>query len=144
MLEDTEIPGLWPVGWILRNSSEALEQAAQERGGVTVPGGVQEPCRCGTEGQGLVGSSIRLEIKSVQHFSKTSPILSQVGNICIHSQSQSNTQLSNSRMISHLNAEIHNKDVHKAGCSKPLDAYYKAESPWMHTTNLKKLSRGEL
>ena len=31
-----------------------LEQAAQGSGGVTVPGGVQETCRCGTEGCGLV------------------------------------------------------------------------------------------
>ena len=27
-------------------------QAAQGSGGVTVPGGVQEACRCGTEGHG--------------------------------------------------------------------------------------------
>jgi len=29
-----------------------LAQAAQGGGGVTVPGGVQEPWRCGTEGHG--------------------------------------------------------------------------------------------
>jgi len=31
-----------------------LEWAAQGDGGVTVPGGVQETFRCGTEGHGLV------------------------------------------------------------------------------------------
>ena len=42
-------------GWILGNSSvsgEALAEAAQRGGGVTVPGSVQEPCGCGTEGHG--------------------------------------------------------------------------------------------
>ena len=29
-----------------------MAQAAQGGGGVTVPGGVQEPCGCGTEGHG--------------------------------------------------------------------------------------------
>ena len=29
-----------------------LEQAAQGDGGVTIPGGFQEPCGCGTEGHG--------------------------------------------------------------------------------------------
>ena len=38
------------------NSSDALEQTAQESSGVTVPGGVQETCRYGTEGHGLVGN----------------------------------------------------------------------------------------
>ena len=32
-------------------SGEALAQAAQGSGGVTVPGGVQETQRCGTEGR---------------------------------------------------------------------------------------------
>ena len=31
-------------------NSEAVAQAAQGGGGVTIPGGVQELCRCGTEG----------------------------------------------------------------------------------------------
>ena len=31
---------------------EAVAQAAQGGGGVTVPGGVEEPCGCGTEGRG--------------------------------------------------------------------------------------------
>jgi len=29
-----------------------VAQAAQGGGGVTVPGGVEEPCGCGTEGRG--------------------------------------------------------------------------------------------
>ena len=32
----------------LRNNGEALEQAAQGGGGVTIPGGVQKMCRCGS------------------------------------------------------------------------------------------------
>ena len=36
-----------------RKSGEALAQAAQEGGGVTIPGGVQEEDRCGTEGYDL-------------------------------------------------------------------------------------------
>jgi len=39
--------------FILRKSGEVLAQAAQGAGGVTIPGGVQEPCECGTEGCGL-------------------------------------------------------------------------------------------
>ena len=44
-------------GWILgknysQKSGEALAQAAQGGGGVTIPGGVQETCRCGTKGHG--------------------------------------------------------------------------------------------
>ena len=38
----------------LRKIGQALEQAAQEGGGVTNPGDVQETHRCGTEGHGLV------------------------------------------------------------------------------------------
>ena len=37
---------------LLRKSGEAVAQAAQGGGGVTVPGGVPEPCGCGTEGRG--------------------------------------------------------------------------------------------
>ena len=36
--------------FLLRKSSEALEQAAKEGDAVTIPGGVPELCRCGTEG----------------------------------------------------------------------------------------------
>jgi len=32
-----------------------LDQAAQESGGVTIPGGVQKMCRYGTLGHGLAG-----------------------------------------------------------------------------------------
>ena len=46
---------------ILRKSGAAVAQAAQGGGAVTVPGGVPEPCGCGTEdvvsghgGDGLV------------------------------------------------------------------------------------------
>lgn len=48
------------LGWILGKnlsqkdkSGEVLEEAAQ-RSGVTVPGGIQEAWRYGTEGHGLV------------------------------------------------------------------------------------------
>jgi len=33
-------------------SGEALKQAVHGGGGVTIPGGVQEPHGCGTEGHG--------------------------------------------------------------------------------------------
>ena len=36
----------------LRKSGSALAQAAQGGGRVTIPGGVPEPWRCGTEGHG--------------------------------------------------------------------------------------------
>ena len=36
--------------------SEGLAQAAQGGDKVAVPGGVQERCRCGTSGCGLVGN----------------------------------------------------------------------------------------
>jgi len=42
----------------LRKSGEALEHSAQEGGIVTIPEGVQEMCRCGTEGCGLVGMEV--------------------------------------------------------------------------------------
>ena len=42
-----------------------MAQAAQGGGGVTIPGGVQEPCRCGIEGHanghGGVGSTVGLD-----------------------------------------------------------------------------------
>jgi len=37
------------------SQKEWREQAAQGGDGVTIPGGVQEPWRCGTEGNWLVG-----------------------------------------------------------------------------------------
>jgi len=38
---------------LLRKSGEALEHTAHGGGGVNIPGGVQELCRCGTEGHSL-------------------------------------------------------------------------------------------
>ena len=38
--------------FILQKSHQALEQTAQGGGGVTIPEGVPEPWRCGTEGCG--------------------------------------------------------------------------------------------
>ena len=40
---------------LFSKSGDALAQAAQGGGALTIPGGVQELCRCGTEGRGLVG-----------------------------------------------------------------------------------------
>ena len=37
---------------LLRKSAEVLEEAAWGGGGVSIPGGVQEMWRCGTEGHG--------------------------------------------------------------------------------------------
>jgi len=44
--------------FLLRKCSEAVAQAAQSGGGITIPGGVQELCGCGTEGHGLVGNFV--------------------------------------------------------------------------------------
>jgi len=41
---------------LLQKSGEALAQTARIGDVVTIPGGVQEMCTCGTEGCGLVGS----------------------------------------------------------------------------------------
>jgi len=41
----------------LRKSSETLKQTTQRGGGVTVPGGLQEVCGCGTEGHVVTGRS---------------------------------------------------------------------------------------
>ena len=38
--------------FLLKKSGDALAQAAQGGGGVTISGGVPEPWRCGTEGCG--------------------------------------------------------------------------------------------
>jgi len=32
-----------------------IDQVAQGSGGVTIPGGIQKTCRCGTSGHGLAG-----------------------------------------------------------------------------------------
>jgi len=44
----------WIFGKFLL-SGNTLEQAGQGIDGVTIPGGFQETCRCGTQGHGLVG-----------------------------------------------------------------------------------------
>jgi len=41
--------------FLLRKSAEALKQTTQGGDGVTIPGGVQETCTCGTEGYSLLG-----------------------------------------------------------------------------------------
>ena len=38
--------------FLLRKNGEAVAQAAQGGGAATIPGGVEEPCGCGTEGRG--------------------------------------------------------------------------------------------
>ena len=48
----TEVQVRYQEEFLLRESSEAVAQAAQGGGAVTVPGGVEEPCGCGTEGHG--------------------------------------------------------------------------------------------
>jgi len=50
---------------VIRKSGEALTQAAQGGGGVTVPGDVQEMWRCGTEGCGLVGRVVGLDLRGL-------------------------------------------------------------------------------
>ena len=54
------MPGEVQIGYyekiILRKNGEALEKAAQGGGGGTIPGDVQETCRCGTERHGLLGT----------------------------------------------------------------------------------------
>jgi len=43
----------WLLGkYLLRKGGDAVAQAAQGGGGVTIPGGVQGPCGCDTEGCG--------------------------------------------------------------------------------------------
>ena len=42
----------WMSQFLLSKGSEAAAQAAQGGGRVTIPGGVQKPCGCGTEGCG--------------------------------------------------------------------------------------------
>jgi len=56
-------PGKFQVGYqkkfLQRRSGEALEQAAQQGGGVSISGGFQEMCRCSTEESALVGTVVR-------------------------------------------------------------------------------------
>jgi len=56
----------------LRKSGEILAQAARGGGGVTVPGDVREPWRCGTEGRGQWAVSVvggRLDWMILEMFS---------------------------------------------------------------------------
>jgi len=46
--------------FLIRKGGWAVAQAAQGSGGVTVPGGVQEPCGCGTEQHSGVGLTVGL------------------------------------------------------------------------------------
>ena len=45
----------WEI-FLLWESGQVVKWAAQGGGGVTVPGGVQEPFKC-TEGHGIVGNT---------------------------------------------------------------------------------------
>ena len=58
--------------YIHSNYDQALEQAAQGSGGVTIPAGVQKTCRCGISGHGLVGIVVlggRLDLMILEVFS---------------------------------------------------------------------------
>jgi len=49
-----------------------LEQAAQGSGGVSIPGGVEKTCRCGTLGHGLAGMVVlgwQLDLMTLEVFS---------------------------------------------------------------------------
>jgi len=55
-----------------------LAQAAQGDGGLTVPGGVQETWRCGTEGHSIVfmvGRGLRLDLMTLGVFSNLSDFM---------------------------------------------------------------------
>jgi len=51
-----EVQGGYYKKFAFRKSAETLEQAVHRGGGVIIPGGVQEMCRCFSEGHGLVGT----------------------------------------------------------------------------------------
>ena len=57
-----------PCALCTQSLGAAVAQAAQGGGGVTVPGGVPEPCECGTEymvsGHGGDGLVVELDILS--------------------------------------------------------------------------------
>ncbi|KAK4828861.1 hypothetical protein QYF61_000989 [Mycteria americana] len=52
----------------LLKGGQALEQAAQRGGAITIPGGVQKTCRCGTSGHGLVGMEMDGVGKTKDHL----------------------------------------------------------------------------
>mgnify|MGYP001854374420 CR=1 FL=1 len=72
------VPGEVQVGYqenlILLKNGEAVARAAQEGGAVTIPGGVQKLCVCGTEGPGQwawwgwVFSNLNDSMINEQHF----------------------------------------------------------------------------
>ena len=53
-----EVPIEYQEKFLLRMSGQVLEHAAQGSGEVTVPDGVHEKGRCGTEGHGVVGMEV--------------------------------------------------------------------------------------
>jgi len=53
--EGTKIDKIEKNTFLLRKGSDALAQGAQWSGGVPIPGGVQEPWRCGTFGDMVSG-----------------------------------------------------------------------------------------
>ena len=67
------MPGEIKIGYLeklFQKSDEALKQAAQGGGGITVPGSVQEPYRCGTKEYSIVGNiggqwTVGLRLKSL-------------------------------------------------------------------------------
>lgn len=56
---------VWILGDISSPSVEALAQAAQRGGGVTIPRSVQEMWRCGTWGRGGNGSAVGLDFSGL-------------------------------------------------------------------------------
>ena len=70
-------------GWTLGNissqkSGDTLAQAAQEGGGVSVPGDVQVTCGCGTEGRGYEGMGEmhwRLDQMTLEVFSNLNDLI---------------------------------------------------------------------
>lgn len=60
------------INFFSEKSDQALDQAAEGSGGVTVSGSVRETWRCGAEGQVLVGMMVmdwRLELMVLEVFS---------------------------------------------------------------------------
>ena len=51
----------WILGKIRSQCGETVAQAAQEGGGLTIPGGFQGKGRCGTEGHSLEQSQARAD-----------------------------------------------------------------------------------
>jgi len=85
-------------------SGQALEQAAQGSSGVTIPGGVQKMCRCGTSGHGLAAMVVtgwQLDLMILEVFSNLNdPMIDIIfpesrgaeNNKYCHAKSQKNIQ----------------------------------------------------